>query len=81
MARISTELRLYMIDNLEILKNSKNKNNLNEFLARKVIEMHQNPKHLVVKYKNSVLCSSAVKAVDLHDEVSITSCQSEEADQ
>ena len=46
-----------------------------------MIEMHQNPMHLVVTYKNSVLCSSAVEAVDLHDEVSITSCQSEEADQ
>ena len=46
-----------------------------------MIEMHQNPMHLVVTYKNSVLCSSAVEALDLHDEVSITSCQSEEADQ
>ena len=74
----NTDIPQDMPDNF--LKNSENKNNLGEFLDKKMIDMHQNPKHLVATYKTSVLCSSEVEAADLHD-VLITSCQSEEADQ
>ena len=35
---------------------------------------------MVATYTNKVLCSSAIETIDLQD-VSITNCQSEEADQ
>ena len=75
----NTDIPADMAENF--LKNSENKNNLSEFLSRKMIDMHHNSKHLVATYKTTVLCSSPVETVDLHNEVSITSCQSEEADQ
>ena len=72
----NTDIPADMAENF--LKNSENKNNLSEFLSRKMIDMHQNSKHLVATSNNTVRCFSAVETVDLHDEVSITSCQSEE---
>ena len=55
-------------------------NDLNEYLARKLIEIHKGPKLLVATLKNSVICSFNLEPLNQSD-VSITNCQSEEADQ
>ena len=41
----------------DFLMNSNNKNNLNEFLAKKFIELHNSEKILIVTYRDSVICS------------------------
>ena len=74
----NTDLPTDMVNNF--LKNSQNKNNLNEFLAKEIMEMHHGPKLLVATYKNSVLYSSSTEPLDLQ-EFSIFNCQSKEADQ
>ena len=62
------------------MKESKNKNTLNEYLATKLIEVHQGPQLLVTTLKDSVLCSFNAEPLEQSD-ISITKCQSEEADQ
>ena len=66
-----------MIDNF--LRNIQDKNNLNEFLSKKIIDLHQSTKYMVATYKDIVLCSASIETLDSH-EISITHCQSEEAD-
>ena len=66
-----------MIDNF--LRNIQDKNNLNEFLSKKIIDLHQSTKYMVATYKDTVLCSASIETLDSH-EISITHCQSEEAD-
>ena len=63
-----TDIPQDMIDNF--LRNSRNKNNLNEFLSKKIIDLHQSTKYM----------DSPDISIDSHD-ISITHCQSEEADQ
>ena len=67
-----------MIDNF--LRNSQNKNNVNEFLSKKIIDLHKSTKYMVATYKDTVLCSTSIETLDSHD-ISITHCQSKEADQ
>ena len=62
------------------MKESNNKNQLNEYLAKKLIEVHQGPKLLIATWKDTILCSFDSEPVN-HSDVSITKCQSEEADQ
>ena len=50
-----------------------NKNDFNEYLAEKFISMHHDKQILLCTYKETILTS--------HQEVKITECQSEEADQ
>ena len=59
--------------------NNDNKNALNEYLAKKLIDLHQGSKLIITTFKNSVLCSSNTD-IDT-SEVGVHSCQSEEADQ
>ena len=73
-----TDIPQDMIDNF--LRNDQNKNNLNEFLSKNIIDLHQSTKYMVVTYKDTVICSTSIKTLDSHD-ISITHCQSEEADQ
>ena len=61
----------------DFLHNSQNKNALNEFLARKIMSLHNGSKNLIVGYKHSVL--SNVEEGQLSQ--AITYCTSEEADQ
>ena len=72
-----TDISQDMIDNF--LRNIKNKNNLNEFLSKKIIDLHQSTKYMVATYKDTVLCSASIETLDSY-EISITHCQSEEAD-
>ena len=62
------------------MKESRNKNELNEYLAKKLIELHKRPQLLVASLKDSVLCSFDSEPLH-HSDISITKCQSEEADQ
>ena len=66
-----------MIDNF--LRNIQDKNNLNEFFSKKIIDLHQSTKYMDATYKDTVLCSASIETLDSH-EISITHCQSEEAD-
>ena len=76
--RGETTLPKFMGDNF--LKNSENKNDLNEFLAQRFIELHQGNKILIVSFKDTVLYKPSTHAINLPD-TSISECQSEEADQ
>ena len=58
----------------------KRKNNANEFLSKKIIDLHKSTKYMVATYKDTVLCSTSIETLDSHD-ISITHCQSEEAEQ
>ena len=62
------------------MKESQNKNALNEYLAKKLIEIHNGPQLLVATLKDTVLCSFDAEPLRQSD-VSIVKCQSEEADQ
>ena len=62
------------------LRNSQNKNNLNEFLSKKIIDLHQSTMYMVATYKDTVFCSTSIETLDSHD-ISTTHCQSEETDQ
>ena len=59
---------------------SQNKNDLNEYLAEKFITMHHENQILVCTYRETIL-SSHQDEIENNTEVSITACQSEEADQ
>ena len=61
------------------MKESRNKNELNEYLAKK-LELHKGPQLLVATLKDSVLCSFDCEPLH-HSDISITKCQSEEVDQ
>ena len=58
------------------LHNSENKNELNEYLANKLISFHNNHQILIVSYKSGVLCSN----INLEPSSKILNCTSEEAD-
>ena len=58
------------------LHNSENKNELNEYLANKLISFHNNHQILIVSYKSGVLCSN----IKLEPSSKILNCISEEAD-
>ena len=62
------------------MKESKSKNALNEYLAKKLIEVHKGTQHLVITLKDTVLCSFDAESLE-QSEFFITKCQSEEADQ
>ena len=62
-----------MIDNF--LRNIQDKNNLNEFLSKKIIDLHQSTKYMVATYKDTVLCSTSIETFNSH-EISVTHCQS-----
>ena len=72
-----TDIPQDMIDNF--LRNSQNKNNLNEFLSKKIIDLHQSTMYMVATYKGTVFCSTSIETLDSHD-ISTTHCQSEEFD-
>ena len=57
------------------MKENNNKNQLNEYLAK-----NQGPQLLIATWKDTILCSVDSEPVN-HSDVSITKCQSEEADQ
>ena len=61
------------------MKKSKKKNELNEYLARKLIEIHSGTQVLIATWKDTVLCSFDAEPLE-HSIVSITKCQLEEAD-
>ena len=65
----------------DFLKNIQNKNDLNEFLAKQFIQMHTGPKLITVSYKETAVCSPPSEPINISSFVSITRCQSEEADQ
>ena len=51
---------------------------LNEYLVKKLIDLHQGSKLIITTFKNSVLCSSDT---DINtSQIGVHSCQSEEAD-
>ena len=62
------------------MKESKNKNASNEYLAKKLIELHSGSQLLVATLKDTVVCSFDSEPLE-HSDISITKCQSEEADQ
>ena len=47
-----TDISQDMIDNF--LRNSQNENNLNEFLSKKIIDIHQSTRYMVATYKDTV---------------------------
>ena len=51
-----TEIPLRMAD--KSLRNSENKNQLNEYLAKKLLELHQGHRLMVVSHRNTALLSS-----------------------
>ena len=65
---------------LTFMKESKNTNKLNEYLSKKLIELHKGPQLLIATWKDTVLCSFYCEPHDPSD-ISVTKCQSEEADQ
>ena len=64
----------------DFLMNSENKNEFNELLARKFHELHRGEQVLIVSYRDSVLYKPPSEPINFPG-VSITECQSEEADQ
>ena len=62
------------------MKESKKKNDVNEYLAEKLIEIHKGSKLLVATLKSSVICSFDLEPLN-HSVVSIAKCQSKEEDQ
>ena len=58
-----TDIPKDMIDN--ILRNSQNKYNLNEFLSKKIIDLHQSTNNMVATYKDTVLCSTSIDSHDI----------------
>ena len=66
----------------DFLLNSQNKNDLNEFLAQKFIQLHNTPNILTVTYRDAVLVSPNAELLSLDIQgISINDCQSEEEDQ
>ena len=65
---------------VDIVRESRNKNELNEYLAKKLIELHKGPQLSVATLNDSVFCSFNSEPLH-HSDISITKCQSEEADQ
>ena len=65
----------------DFLKNNENKTDLNLYLARKLISFHSDEKLLIVPFNNTVIHSLDTDD-DINDDcISMTNCQSEEADQ
>ena len=62
------------------MKESKNKNSLNEYLATKLIELHSGSQLLIATLRDTVLCSFDCEPLE-HSDASIKKCQAEEADQ
>ena len=73
----STEIPLRMAENF--LKNSENENQLNEYLAKKLLELHQGDQLMIVIYRNTALSSQS--CVELDENVPVRPCTAEEADQ
>ena len=69
-----TDIPQDMIENF--LRNSQNKKNINEFLLKKIIYLHQSTNYMFATYKDTVLCSTSIETLDSHD-ISIIRCQSE----
>ena len=65
--------------NDSFLQNCQNKDDLNKYLAKKFMELHDSSKLLIVTFEDTVLCSPS--EVTSNAGISITKCQSEEADQ
>ena len=64
----------------DFLMNSENKNEFNELLTRKFHELHRGEQVLIASYRDSVLYKPPSEPINFPG-VSITECQSEEADQ
>ena len=73
-----TELPFKMAE--QFLSNSENKDKLNEYLAKKLLELHQGDQMLVVTYKNTSLVSQP-SCSELDQHVPTRPCEAEEADQ
>ena len=73
-----TELPFKMAENF--LSNSENKDKLNEYLAKKLLELHQSDQMLVATYKNTSLVSQT-SCSELDQHVPVRPCAAEEADQ
>ena len=73
-----TKIPFKMADSF--LKNSENKNKLNEYLATKLLEIHQDDQTLVVTYKNTALASQP-SCPELDQHFLVRPCKAEEADQ
>ena len=65
--------------NDSFLQNCQKKDDLNKYLAKKFMELHDSSKLLIVTFEDTVLCSPS--EVTRNTGISITKCQSEEADQ
>ena len=74
----STEIPFKMAESF--LRNSENKNRLNEYLAEKLLELHQSDQMLVVTYKNTSLTSEP-SCLELDQHLPVRPCEAEEADQ
>ena len=73
-----TERPFKMAENF--LSNSENKDKLNEYLAKKLLELHQSDQMLVAMYKNTSLVSQT-SCSELDQHVPVRPCAAEEADQ
>ena len=73
----STEIPFEMADSF--LKSSENKNKLNEYLATKLLELHQGDQILVVTYKSTTLMSQ-LSCPELDQHFPVRPCEAEEAD-
>ena len=74
----STKIPFKMADSF--LKSSKDKNKLNEYLATKLLELHQDDQIFVATYKNTALTSQP-SCPELDQHFLIRPCEAEEADQ
>ena len=74
----NTEIPFRMADNF--LKNSCNKNKLNEYLARKLIELHQGHQVFVVTFKDTALSVPSL-CEELDQCLPVRPSQLEKADQ
>ncbi len=73
-----TELPFKMAENF--LSNSENKDEMNQYLAKKLLEFHQSYQLLVATYKNTSLVSQT-SCSELDQHVPVRPCGAEEADQ
>ena len=62
------------------MKEGKKKNELDEYLAEKLIKLHSGSQLLVAALKDTILCSFEAEQLE-QPGTCITRCQSEEADQ
>ena len=69
-------MHLYRTISKSFIHNSENKNDVNDYLAQKMVSLHTGPKLLIVTFKNGIVTSSEIDC-----DRSISFCTLEEADQ